>query len=152
MSDKYAATGAQDVTTATPGDTSLAVVGVAASRGRLYDVMVSALGTPADNALQWLLRLFTTSAGTATAVTPAPLDTDGPAAQNTSGENHTVEPTYAAGSERLDFGLNQRATNRWVAREGSELVVPAVTTEGYGLTALHASYTGSAEGNFMWEE
>lgn len=152
MADKFAATGAQPTTTATPGDSSLAVEGDALVRGRLYDIMVSALGAPADNALEWLIRRATALGTPDSAVTPQLLDSDGPAAQLSAGEDYSVEPTYAAGSELLDFGLNQRATNRWVAREGSELMVPATATAAIGATAFHASYAGSAEANFMWEE
>ena len=152
MADRYAATGTQDVTTTSPGDSSLSVIGVAATRGRLYDVIVGTKGTPADNALEWLGRFFDTSAGTGTGVVPVPLDEgSAPAAQVTAAEDHSVEPT-AAGTPVLDFGLNQRATFRWVVAPDGELVIPAVTTEGVFFTAIAASYTGEADVTAQWWE
>jgi hypothetical protein len=152
MADRYAAAGSQDVTTGTPGDSSLSVAGVAATRGRLYDILFGTKGTPADNVLEWLVRFFDTSAGTSTGVTPVPLDEgSAPVAQLVAGENHTVEPT-AAGTPVLDFGLNQRATFRWVVAPDGELVIPAVTTEGVFITAFSAAYTGEADATAHWFE
>ena len=90
--DSYTATGQQDVTTATPGDTSLSLNGVTTTRGRVTDWTESMGGTPADNAVRFIAQRFTAS-GTASAVTPAEDDLDGPAAQITVEENHTIEPT-----------------------------------------------------------
>ena len=71
--------------------------------------------------------------GTSTAVTPIPLDPADAATESDAGENHTIEPTYTAGSILLAVGLNQRATFRWVASPGGELVYPATASNGLGV-------------------
>ena len=98
------------------------------------------------------VSLSTTAAGTGTLVTPNPLDPDAPAALLTSDENHTVEPTFAAGSELIDFDLNQRATFRFVAAPGGELLVPATAANGIGMTPISAAYAGDARVTAHWEE
>ncbi len=150
MPNRYAATG-QSVGAASPGRTCLAVEAAATKRGEIYEMLLSARGTPADNALQITFRRFTV-AGTRTAVTPQALDPGDPAAILAAGENHTVEPTYTAGSELLDIGLNQRATLQWKASLGGELVTPATAANGIGITFIHASYTGSTEASAHWRE
>ena len=151
MGDRYACTGRQDITTATPGDTSLSLNGVTTTRGRLYDFILTCGGTPADNAIQWLARRFTAS-GTGTAVTPAEVDLEGPPGLITAEEDHTVEPTYTAAGELVDQIINQRAAFRWVAPPGGELMIPATSDAGIGFAAFHASYTGSAEVSAYWLE
>lgn len=152
MADKYAATGSQDVTTATPGDTSLAVLAGTTKRGYLYDFVLTCGGTPADNAIQWLARRLTAVGTEGAGVVPIALDPGSPAAILDGAENHTAEPTYTAASELFDQLINQRAAFRWVARPGGELVIPATASNGIGFTAFHASYTGSAEVTAHWEE
>lgn len=152
MADRYGATGSQDVTTASPGDTSLAVLANTATRGRIYDFALTCGGTPADNAIQWLVRRLTAVGTEGAGVTPIALDGGAPAAQLDGAENHTAEPTYTAASELFDQILNQRAPFRWVAAPGGELVVPATANNGIGFTAFHASYTGSAEVTAHWLE
>lgn len=151
MGDRYAATGAQDVTTATPGDTSLSIQGQTTTRSAVYDFIITTGGTPADNAIVWLVQRHTED-GTNTGVTPAELDLAGPASLVTAGENHTIEPTYTASGELFHQIINQRATFRWVAAPGGELKNGASTTEGIGWVAFHASYTGSAEATAHWYE
>jgi len=81
--DKYAATGTDPACTAAPGDTCLLVFNPAAlTRAKLYELIFSQGGTPADNVVEWLVRRCATAVGTEGAgVTPAPLDIDAPAAQ-----------------------------------------------------------------------
>lgn len=150
MSDRYVASGAQTVT-GTPGDSVLGVAGVATDRGRIYDLIFGAGGTPADNVLEWLARRFS-AAGTSTAVTPTSLDPDAPAANMIAGENHTVEPTYTADSEVLHFDLNQRATFRWVAAPNGELVIPATAANGIGVAPISSGYSGDVNVTAHWEE
>ena len=65
----------------------------------------------------------TTALGTATGVTARPLDPADAAALLDGAENYTVNPTL--GDRPLSIPLNQRATFRWVANPGSELVLAA---------------------------
>ena len=152
MADRYSVTGSQDVTTGTPGDTSLAIVAATTKRGRIYDFMLSTGGTPADNAIQWLARRFSAVGTEGSGVTPAPLDPAAAASLLDGAENHSAEPTYTSATEMFDQIINQRATFRWVAAPGGELVIPATSGNGIGFTAFHASYTGSAEVTAHFEE
>lgn len=149
--DRYAATGTNTVTAA-PGDTVLTVFANATTaRAKLYELIFSQSGAPADNVIQWLVRRFTALGTEGAGVTPAPLDIDAPAAVLDAGEDHTVEPTYTAATELLDFDLNQRATFRFVAAPGGELWLPAVANAGIGATPISA-YTGDARVTAHWEE
>jgi hypothetical protein len=87
---------------------------------------------PADIAMLFTVRRYT-AAGTSTAVTPLALDPADPAFLGQAGENHTVDPTYTANAILLNIPLNQRATFRWVAVQGGELVYPATTANGIGI-------------------
>lgn len=151
MADRYAATGTQTVT-GTPGDTALAVLAVTVTRAKIYDLVFAHSGTPADNVINWLVRRFTVVGTEGAGVVPAPLDSDAPAAQLDAGENHTVEPTYTAATELLDFDLNQRATFRWVAAPGGELWVPATASNGIGITPISSGYSGDVTTTVHWEE
>ena len=142
MSAKYSVTGNQDTTTATPGDSTLGIGSGTDQRPELYDWTSSFGGTPADNAIQVLLRKMT-ALGTATSVVPVDIDESGVASLTTCAENHTVEPTYTAATELFDQILNQRAAYRWVAAPGGGIVLPATANAGVGFAAFHASYTGS---------
>lgn len=98
-------------------------------RLKLFDLMFGAEGTPADNPFLWQVQRCTT-AGTASAVTPQPIDPADAAALFDAAENHTVDPTLTANAILLNIPLNQRASFRWVASPGSELVVPATANNG----------------------
>lgn len=116
-------------------------------RPAIFDIMLSSFATPADNAAQWQLRRYTTTAGTVTAFVPVALDSGDPASQcqiAATGFNATVEPAYTT-STLLDIGLNQRATFRWVAAPNSEFVGPATATTGFGIQciAVNAGVAGS---------
>lgn len=117
--------------------TTLSVGSVAADatrprRGKIYDVIVGAEGTVADNPFLWVFQRFT-AAGTSTSVTPQPVDPADAATEFDAGQNHTIEPTYVANQIQLTIPLNQRATFRWAAREGKEIVYPATASNGIGV-------------------
>lgn len=101
-------------------------------RSKVYDLIFGSEGTPADNAFQYVLQRCT-AAGTSTGVTPSPLDPADAATETDAGENHTIEPTYTAGAVLLSISVNQRATFRWVASPGGELVYPATASNGIGI-------------------
>lgn len=121
--------------------TSLGTIGADATRprrGKWYDIMFGSEATPADNAFKYTVQRCT-ALGTSTAVTPQPLDAADAATEADAGENHTIEPTYTAGAVLLAVGLNQRATFRWVASPGGELVYPATASNGLGVQTPTAS-------------
>jgi hypothetical protein len=114
-------------------------------RVKVYDVMMGSEATAADNPFLWLFQR-TTAAGTSTAITPLAIDPADAAALFTAGQAHTVEPTYTANAILLDIALNQRATFRWVASPGGELVIPATASNGIGIqtpTATAVSITAT---------
>lgn len=115
---------------------SVGTVSAAASamrRIKIYDVMVGSEGAPADVANDWNLAR-TTANGTNTAVTAKPLDLADAAFSGLAGNNHSVDATYSnAGADiMLDIALNQKASFRWVANPGGELVIPATASNGIG--------------------
>jgi hypothetical protein len=149
---KYAITGTQ----ATVSGSYKSVLSIAATtgalrRGKVYDVLIGTNGTPADNYLQWDISRMT-AVGTATAVTPQALDPADAAALATAANNYTAEPTITANSSLLNVGVNQRASYRWVAAPGSELVFPATANNGLALRTLSGGYAGAATGDYMYEE
>lgn len=103
-------------------------------RGKLYDAIFGSEASPADNPFLWRVARIT-AAGTSTAVTPQALDPADAATETDAGENHSAEPTYTSGAILLHIPLNQRATFRWVAAPGGELVWPATASNGLGIIA-----------------
>jgi hypothetical protein len=108
-------------------------------RFKVYDIVIGSEASAADNPFLWRVGRVT-AAGTSTGVTPQALDPGDAATEMDAGENHTIEPTYTAGAILLHIPLNQRATFRWVAAPGGELVAPATASNGVGILAP----TGSA--------
>ena len=114
---------------------SLGTWGADATRPRrlkFYDLMFGSEASPADNAFLYIVQRCT-ALGTSTAVTPSPIDPADAATESDAGENHTIEPTYTANLVLLAIALNQRATFRWVAAPGGELVTPATASNGLGV-------------------
>lgn len=120
-------------------------------RGWIYDVLMGTDGTPADNYVTWKADRQT-SATTATAITPAPLEGADAAALLVAGAVYTIEPNVTGNTMLLTIPMNQRASYRWVAAPGGEIVVPATNVAGIGLRAKSAAYTGSAQATMhFWE-
>jgi hypothetical protein len=152
MGDRYGQFG-EESTTTTGYTTAICLTGGTGVRPRVYDAVFGQGGTPGDTAVYWKLAR-TSAAGTAGSTpTPPPLDSDSPAAEVTVGiGDYSIEPTYDSAELLLEFPLNQRASYRWVAAPGSELVIPATSNEGIGAAVKAASYTGASGCNLMWEE
>ena len=107
-------------------------------RLKFYDLIFGSEASPAYNAFLYIVQRCT-ALGTSTAVTPSPLDPADAATESDAGENHTIEPTFTAGLVLLAIALNQRATFRWVAAPGGELVTPATASNGLGIQTTTAS-------------
>jgi hypothetical protein len=123
---------------------SVWVVGAtSAVRPAVYEINISSNATPADNSSEWQALRFT-AAGTSTSVTPVAFDSGDPAATSVCGKNHTVEPTYSPAVSLLDVAINQRATYRWVAVPGSEMLAPATAANGIGLQCQGVGGSGAA--------
>lgn len=129
-------------------------------RGKLYDILIGTNGTPADNALEFDVTRFTLNTAAATLTISSlssnfsldPADLVG--CVNLISINSTTEQT--ATTQAWYVGLNQRASYRWVAAPGSEIVWPAVSSAtasgGLALRCRSPSYTGTVTGSIMFQE
>jgi len=63
--------------------------------------------------------------------------------------NSTLESSV--GVSVWSVGINQRASYRWVAAPGSEIVYPAASSAGVALRALSAAYTGTVTGTVLFK-
>lgn len=110
------------------GDAALAVLGLLQNaatqrRGKISDWIFGSEGVVADNPFLWALQRGTAALGSSTVVTPTVLDPADPAGLLNAGDNYTVNPTL--GALILQVPLNQRATFRWAAVPGYEIVLAA---------------------------
>jgi hypothetical protein len=110
-------------------------------RGKWYDMLLGTNGTPADTFVVYDVSRTTSSpAGTPpyTSAVPTPLDGADAAASAicyTNATSSTGEPTITSSTSMFNVGVNQRASYRWVAAPGSELVYPATSLNGLLLRA-----------------
>lgn len=115
-------------------------------RSKVSDITIGCTATPADALFQYVARRITNS-GTGTTVTPNPTDPADAAALFDAEHLITVDPaSFAAGAELYRVPLNHRATFRWIANPGEELVWPATATNGIGL-GLSAVSTSTFSGS-----
>lgn len=120
-------------------------------RIKVYDLLVGTNGTPADNFMEWDVSRQTV-AGTGTALTPTILDPGDGVALSAGLANLTVEPTVTAASTLFYVGVNQRASYRWVAAPGSELVGPATSAAGFAFRVRSGGYTGTSTLTALFQE
>ena len=151
MAKKYGVSDALITATTTTAKTMAIVTATAAIRPAIYDYIVGAAGTPADNVMQYALQRFT-AAGTTTAKVPNPLDSADAAAVAVCGVDASIEPTKTAATINVVIPANQRASFRWVAAPDSEFRAPATAANGIGVSAFHASSTVATEATMHWEE
>src|SRR3990172_7186866 len=138
---RYTASGDQTMSTGNLTCLTVGANATTAQRNEIYEYMIAASGTPADNTIIWTIQRCS-ALGTATAQTASALGDAERAAQAACGSNHTVEPTYTANAEALKLlPLNARATFRWVAPPGGELRHAATVGAGFGFMAKHGTST-----------
>jgi hypothetical protein len=121
-------------------------------RSWMYEVEVGADGVPNVNdcAIVWDFSRSSTI-GSATPATPSPLDLADPASGTVCNVNHTVEPTI--GVSLMSLALNQRNSQRWVARDDkAALIVPATNLAGISARALSSAYTSTGVITGMFAE
>lgn len=120
-------------------------------RGWVYEFEVGADGVPNATDCPILYNVqVQTAAGTITSATANPVDVGGgdAAALLTYGVNASAEGTYSAASSVFYMPLNQRASQRWIARdEKSALIVPAVNLKGFAMTAKSPDYASTVGWN-----
>lgn len=100
-------------------------------RFQLYDFAIGSDAAPNDNAFLWEIykRTGTATAGSAPSVSQLDIS-DTIASTLVANQAPT---TNGSGGSTAIFGvpLNQRASFRWVAAPGSELVAPATASNGF---------------------
>ena len=121
---------------------SLTAATATLTNARIYDIEFGTAGTPADNYMEYDVSRQT-AAGTSTSATPNPLDSANRAAGTVGSVNFTIEGTVTAASSVLYIPVNQRASYRWVAVPGSELVIPATNLAGFAIRFRSGGYTGN---------
>lgn len=146
---RYSVDGEQNI--ASPTVSILGITTATTVRPGIYFIMVGVSGTPADSAITWYVQR-TTAAGTATSVTPVPLDIDDPAALASAGENHTIEPTYTANLILWRLALNQRASHSWWADPYGSLCISDTSAAGLAMYPVHASSTVLCDATFHYFE
>jgi hypothetical protein len=124
---------------------------VSLKRFSIYDLMIGTNSNPGDNEIEWDISRQT-AAGTATAATPNPLQQADGAALTVANLNATVEGTITANSSVFYLGINQRASYRWIAAPGSELVAPAVNLAGFAMRGRSLGYTGTLTASALFSE
>jgi hypothetical protein len=132
----------------TPNSATLAAMYIhatAAVRARLFDLMVGSTGAPADNAARFAINRITSLVTGGTGVTPIPLDNGDVAAICAGGFGGTGGGTLTTPA-LLQWGQNQRATFRWVAAPGAEIVSLAGAAAGLVLMnpTVNAAFTMEA--------
>lgn len=129
----------------TTGTTSLV------RRGKIYDILVGTNGTPADNAMEFAVSRMT-APSTSAIISAQPLDMADAVMASGCVANSTTEGTFTSSAELWYAGINQRASYRWVAAPGSEMVYPATSSAGLALRARSPAYTGTATGTVYNQE
>jgi len=122
-------------------------------RGQIYEVNVGADGAPNATDCQIIYDWSRcTVAGSGVASTPNPLNPADVASRSAVQINLTSEGTVTASSSVLELGLNQRASQRWIAAPGSELVWPATNANGIVARALSPTYAAPVMINEYWDD
>lgn len=133
-------------------------------RGKIYDMLIGQPAAPADTYIQWDVMRMTALGSTQTgspsfagALTSASslfaLDSADGGFLAFACANSSVETNVTAQADVWSVAINQRASYRWVAAPGSELVYPAVSSAGLALRALGAgSYTGLVGATVLFQE
>ena len=155
---KYSASGSQTLQATDDGSTDATALTIASQstvhRNSIYEISFGNIGAPADLVTVYTVARITaaTTESAGSAVTPSLLDLADRASQSKGLENCTTEPTYTSNQELLEIPLNHRATFRWVAAPGGELITVATDKFGAGFKAIHASATTDFRMSAMWEE
>jgi len=153
MADAYVATGNQNAITTDITALTVLQSGSATARGFIdyFSAGVAGDTTMADH-MQGIVAQRATTAGTGTAVVPAPLDTAAAVSGLTgTAENHTAEPTYTSATELWDGSIHLRSLLQVHLRR--PWVVPSTANAGIGFfLQSNASATQLWHFTAEWEE
>jgi hypothetical protein len=148
---KYGAELQKATTSTTVGVGSIEAPAANMRRISLYEMIFGSAAAAADNTFEFEVNRSTTAA-TGTAVTPEPLDMADAACVALAKSNLTVQGTNTAGKIPLSAPLNQRATFRWLAKEGGELIIPATANAGFHINTPTSTGLTDAHVNVALEE
>lgn len=133
--------------------TIINITGGTAIRLNVYDIVIGFDATPADIATEFSVAR-TDDAGTGgsalaeVALDPITVAATGAAVGGTFG----AEPTYTSNAQLLMIAMNQRATFRWVAAPGGELISAAASGDGIGLRSVASGATPNCNATMHWYE
>lgn len=129
------------------------------TRGRVFDILVGTDGAPLDNYLEYDLARVSNIGSSAVWLgslssisTALALDPADAGCQSFTVNNASAESNITITAETWYVGVNQRASYRWVAAPGSEMVWPATASAGFVLRARSGAYTGTATGTILFSE
>ena len=130
------------------------LTGSAAIRVKIYDLVIGSDAAPADVAGEFTINRTTDAGIGGTALTENPLDPLVVAATGAAiGGTFSTAPADGTPVILLMVALNQRATFRWVAAPGSELISTATAANGLMLNCVgFNSGTPNINSTFMWDE
>lgn len=122
-------------------------------RGQIYEVNVGAAGVPNPTDCHILYDWSrSTSIGTGVVGTAVALNPADVTARAVTTLNCTAEPTITGSVSVLELTLNQRASQRWIAAPGSELVWPATNLSGIAARALSTNYAAPVMVNEFFDD
>ena len=152
MGNRYAA--AFENVACTAADEAVIIVSTdAVVRPAIYDLTVGIQTTPADQNCGFQLSRSTSTGTGGTATAPALLDPASPAASAITYEGtFSAEPTITTATTMVAWAMNTRATFRWVAAPGSELIVQDTAANGIVLNPTSVSATVNPTGCILWTE
>ena len=131
MPRKYSVT--QVTASATANKAQCGVTGTAAVRPQLWEVEVSSVATPADQATEWYFGRFTAwTAPTSTSQAAVALDDSDPSPTGV-GFKLMTDATMTV-IVNVDVAVNLRATYRWIAAPDQYVIAGAATTKGLHVT------------------
>jgi hypothetical protein len=112
-------------------------------RGQIVDIAVGPDGAPntTDGSVVYTVERCTAAGTAGASPTPKALNPADAAADALAGVMHSIEPTIAASyaDAVLTLSLNQRASQRWIAAPGEELIWPATDVNGLAVRAKSAT-------------
>lgn len=122
-------------------------------RGRISDLLVGGIGTPGDNSADFYVGRTTAVGTEGSGLIPNNLDPGGPLGDFDSGLGvFSAEPTYTSAKQLMGFQMNHRATFRWQANFGYELLMSATVSCGAGIKTVTSSSTQSHGCTIFFEE
>lgn len=132
--------------------TILQLICVGSVRFKVSDFLIGSNSTPADVATEFRVGRISVAGSGGVALTPGLVDPHGVAVNSSAKSGtFTVEPTWT--NTIMDFSLNQRATFRWVAAPGFEVLSDVATGSiGVGLRSIASGGTPVIQASYLFVE